>query len=121
MVASGTRKARAISAVVRPPTARSVSASCDAGDSAGWQQRNSSVKVSSPDGPASTSGTGVIATSASSRRRRASSLRSASVRRRDATVSNHALGLAGQPSTGHWRAAASNASCTASSHRSKCP
>ena len=37
MVASGTRKARAISAVVSPPTARRVSAICEAGDSAGWQ------------------------------------------------------------------------------------
>jgi hypothetical protein len=35
MVASGTRNARAISAVVRPPTARRVSAICDAGDSEG--------------------------------------------------------------------------------------
>jgi hypothetical protein len=47
IVASGTRNARAISGVVRPPTARSVSASCDDGDSDGWQQRNSSVSVSS--------------------------------------------------------------------------
>ncbi|GIU90476.1 MAG: hypothetical protein KatS3mg010_1575 [Acidimicrobiia bacterium] len=35
MVASGTRNARAISAVVSPPTARSVSATCDGGVSAG--------------------------------------------------------------------------------------
>ena len=35
IVASGTRNAAAISAVVKPPTARSVSASCDGGDSAG--------------------------------------------------------------------------------------
>jgi hypothetical protein len=48
IVASGTRNAAAISAVVRPPTARSVSAICDGGDSAGWQHRNSSVSVSSP-------------------------------------------------------------------------
>ena len=47
MVASGTRNAAAISAVVRPPTARRVSASCDGGDSDGWQQRNSRVRVSS--------------------------------------------------------------------------
>src|SRR4051812_16690496 len=51
MVASGTRKARAISAVDRPPTARRVSATCDGGVSAGWQHRNSSVRVSSPVGP----------------------------------------------------------------------
>ena len=47
MVASGTRNARAISAVVRPPTARSVSAICDGGDSDGWQHRNSRTSVSS--------------------------------------------------------------------------
>ncbi len=35
IVASGTRNARAISAVVRPPAARSVSAVCEAGVSAG--------------------------------------------------------------------------------------
>ena len=38
MVASGTRKARAISAVVRPPTARRVSASWEAGESAGGRR-----------------------------------------------------------------------------------
>jgi hypothetical protein len=47
MVASGTRKARAISVVVSPPTARRVSAICEAGDSAGWQHRNSRMSVSS--------------------------------------------------------------------------
>ena len=47
IVASGTRNARAISAVLSPPTARSVSAICDAGDSAGWQHRNSRISVSS--------------------------------------------------------------------------
>jgi len=35
MVASGRRNARAISAVVRPPTARRVSAICDADGSSG--------------------------------------------------------------------------------------
>jgi hypothetical protein len=35
IVASGTRNARAISAVVKPPTARKVSAICEAGDSVG--------------------------------------------------------------------------------------
>src|SRR5215218_3338110 len=50
MVVSGTRNARAISAVVSPPTARKVSATCDGGDSAGWQHRNSSDNVSSVAG-----------------------------------------------------------------------
>ena len=47
MVASGTRKALAISAVVSPPTARSVSAIDDAGVSDGWQHMNSNASVSS--------------------------------------------------------------------------
>ena len=42
MVVSGTRKARAISGVDRPPSSRSVSATWAAGASAGWQQ----VKIS---------------------------------------------------------------------------
>ena len=75
MVASGTRNARAISAVVRPPTARSVSAIAEAGVSAGWQHMNSRISVSSRP---VTSGGRRLAPSrpASSRRRRACSLRS---------------------------------------------
>ena len=37
----------AISAVVRPPTARSVSATREARGTAGWQHRNSTVRLSS--------------------------------------------------------------------------
>ena len=84
--------------------------------------------MSSCAGSTSTSGAGVTARSlgsnaavASSRRRRADSLRSWSVRRRDATVISHARGLSGRPSVGHCVAAASSASCTASSQASKCP
>ena len=44
IVASGTRNARAISVVVRPPTARSVSAIADAGVSAGWQRHEQQVE-----------------------------------------------------------------------------
>jgi hypothetical protein len=56
-----------------------------------------------------------------SRRWRACSLRSGSVSRREATVISQARGLAGMPSLGHWVAAASSASCVASSAVSKCP
>ena len=38
MVGSGTRKARAISAVLSPPSNRRVGATWAAGPSAGWQQ-----------------------------------------------------------------------------------
>ena len=47
IVASGTRNALAISAVVKPPTARSVRAIADDGVSAGWQHMKSRMSVSS--------------------------------------------------------------------------
>ena len=47
MVGSGTRNARAISSVVRPPSVRSVSATCASSASAGWQQVNRSSRRSS--------------------------------------------------------------------------
>ena len=53
IVASGTRNARAISAVVRPPTARSVRAVWEAAVSVGWQHRNSRTSVSSVPGTSS--------------------------------------------------------------------
>src|SRR5439155_5821488 len=79
MVASGTRNAAAIWAVLRPPTARSVRASCDGGDRAGWQHRNSSTSVSSrsasrwPGSSESAGGTPPAGSNAAavSRRRRA--------------------------------------------------
>ncbi len=124
-VASGTRKALATSAVVRPPTTRRVSATCDCGDSAGWQHRNSRVSESSCSpgpSPAATRASGPAATASdSSRRRRALRLRSSSVSRRPATVTSQPRGLAGSPSRGHWVAAASRASCTASSQASNRP
>ena len=50
IVASGTRNAAAISRVVRPPTARSVSGMAAAGVSDGWQHMNIRISVSSsPD------------------------------------------------------------------------
>ena len=120
IVASGTRKAFAISAVVSPPTARRVRASCEGTDSEGWQHRNRSVSVSSwSEGwpSADTSNTASV----SSRRRRALSLRHSSTRRREATVTSHDRGLSGTPSSAHCSAAASSASCTASSQASNCP
>ncbi|CAM5713977.1 hypothetical protein SCALM49S_08537 [Streptomyces californicus] len=131
IVASGTRWARAISAVVRPPTARRVSAIWAAGESAGWQHRTSRVSVSSSEGarsgpPGAASGGGVTKASAGvsaaavfSRLRRASSLRSRSVSRREATRISQPRGLSGIPSRGHCPAAAIRASWTASSAGSK--
>ena len=127
MVASGTKKARATSAVVSPPIARSVSAICDAGDKAGWQHMKSRISVSSESaagrsaGGASQSSGSACWAIASSRRWRACSRRSRSMSRRDATVMSQARGLPGRPLPGHCAAAEIRASCTASSARSKCP
>ena len=86
IVVSGTKSASAISRVLSPPTARSVRATCDAGEGSGWQHQNSNSNVSSPCSV--TPGTGARAV-VSSRRRRAASLRRASTSRRVATVVSH--------------------------------
>ena len=101
IVASGRGRRRAISAVVRPPTARRVSASCEAGDSAGWQHRKSSVSVSS------SSAVGGVVRGRRPRGRRGGgdvlpaparlSLRSWSISRREATVISQPRGLSGCP------------------------
>ena len=59
--------------------------------------------------PASTAG-GVARKTASSRCRRAESLRTMSASRLTATVSSQARGLPGRPLAGHWVAASSSAS-----------
>ena len=82
---------------------------------------SSSGPCSSPGAGAKASSAGTCAAAVSSRRRRACSLRSWSVSRREATVTSQARGLSGTPSCGHWTVAASSASCTASSHASKRP
>jgi hypothetical protein len=97
MVSSGTRNARAISLVVRPPTARKVNAICEAGDSEGWQHMNNRMSVSSVSVVERSrdfnSWSGKIHwATASSHRWRACSLRSKSVSRRAATVISQARG-----------------------------
>ncbi len=111
IVASGTRKARAICAVVSPPTARSVSAMADAGLSAGWQQRLRSSSVSSD---CSVGPCGGSSPARSSRLRRAASDRWRSISLRPATRSSHALASSGG-SSGQCRTASIKASWTASS------
>jgi hypothetical protein len=108
MVASGTRKAFAISAVVSPPTARRVSAMADAGVSAGWQHMKSNISVSS----LSTVSASVCACRATvcSLVRRAISLRMKSVILRVAVWISQPRGFAGTPSRGQCCAAASSAS-----------
>ena len=112
IVGSATRNARAISPVVRPPSARSVSATRADTPSAGWQQvkisrkRSSTIELSSITARCScwsrrTSSASRPARSATERSRRRRSI----ARRRAVTVS-HAPGFAGTPSRGHVVSAA---------------
>ncbi len=122
IVSSGTRKARAISSVVSPPSARNVSATCASSASDGWQQvkissSRSSGKLVSSISSSTASGTSsrrVFSASVRSRRRR-------SIARLRAVTVSQAPGLGGVPSRGQRSAAAANASCAASSARSKSP
>jgi len=120
IVASGTRKAAAISLVVSPPTARSVRGMADAGVSDGWQHMNIRISESSRPG-AGSGGVSDHEAARSSRRRRASSLRYRSAIRRDATRMSQPNGLSGSPSTGQVVVAARRASWVASSAAAKSP
>ena len=108
MVASETRNARATSVMVRPSTARRVSAICDSGDSMGWQHMNNKISMSSASAGFSAGSSPLNeqlpTTTVSSRRRRACSLRSMSVSLRAATVINQPLGCPEHPrsATGLW-------------------
>ena len=109
-VASLTRNARAICGVVRPTTARRVSASRASGASAGWQQANSSASRSSvPDRSARRRRLGA------GRQRRAAAppRRTASSALRWAATWSQAPGRSGGPS----RRQAVSASTTARLHR----
>ena len=123
IVSAGTRKARAISSVVSPATARSVSATCASMASAGWQHmKTSSSRSSGIGGPSMTSSAssgccasrGSLAASTRSRRSR-------SMARWRAVVTSQAPGLSGIPAPGQRCAATANASAVASSARSKSP
>ena len=106
----GHQEGVAISAVVRPPTARSVRAIAEDGVSAGWQHMKSRISVSSSLG--SDLGIGrrrraapiSLAAATVSAARRAISLRTGPVMRREATWISQARGLSGTPSRGHCAA-----------------
>ena len=66
-VGSGTRNARAISSVVRPPSRRSVSATRASVDSTGWQEVNTSRSRSSPTSSSSARVVGGASATSSSR------------------------------------------------------
>ena len=116
MVASGTRKARAISAVVSPPRSRSVSATWAPTPSAGWQHVKISRSRSSPMGPVSAGS--LLASSRAAwacRSSRDASRRRRSIARLRAVVMIHPAGLGGSPAEGHRSTATVNVSWTASS------
>src|SRR5687768_8293253 len=117
MVVSGTRNAWAISAVVRPPIIRSVSATRPSGDSPGWQQVKMRRRRSSGMVPGSiTSGSraSASATSAACASARRAWRRRSKARRR-AVVSSQAPGRPGTPLRGQCSSAWAKASWTTSS------
>ena len=123
MVASGTRNAREISAVSRPPSRRRVSATWASTASAGWQQVNMSRSRSSCTGPTSSTGSSPasIRTACRWRSSRDDSRRRRSIALLRAVVRIQPPGLGGLPATGQRSAATTNASWTASSARSMSP
>ncbi len=101
IVVSGQRKARAISAVVRPPSNRSVSATCDGVASAGWQQVKIRRNRSSRTAPSSIGSSGVCSCTAwSSRSPRVASRRSRSIARLRPVVMIQPAALGGRPRDG---------------------
>jgi hypothetical protein len=110
MVASATRKARAMSGVAKPQTSRSVRATCASGASAGWQHvkisRSRSSGMASVGPPAGSgmsrssgsTSNGSFAASVCRRRIRLRALRRA-------TVVSQAPGRSGRPSRSHARSA----------------
>src|SRR5436190_3243236 len=126
IVGSVTRKERATSLVVRPPSSRSVSATCASVESAGWQQVKMRVRRSSRTGLASSGWVRSSLSGVSTANSMTSSCPRASRRRRSiarlrAVVVIQPPGLGGRPSRAHVRRATANASWTASSARSMSP
>ena len=126
IVGSGTRNARAISSVVRPPSSRSVSATRASVESTGWHAVKTSRSRSSPTSSSSAASTSRRRRRARRRRARAPSssclrsthaCRGAARRSRGASRSPSARrpGCPARPSRGHCSSAATSASCASSS------
>ena len=129
IVGSGTRNARAISGVCSPATSRSVSATWEAGASAGWQQVKTSRNRSSTS-PSSSGSSSVALSVLPGRPRyaactylswRVDSRRRRSIARLRAVVKIQPAGDGGTPAVGQVRTAVTNASWTASSATSRSP
>lgn len=128
MVGSGTRNARATSAVDSPPSRRSVSATRAGSASAGWQQVKISRSWSSGSSSAASTASSGVCVGCGTRRAAAArrsapvvSRRNRSIARLRAVVMIQPAGLGGMPSLGQQRTAAANASATASSATSRSP
>src|SRR5256714_857762 len=120
-VGTGTRNARAISSLDRPPTTRRVSATRASGESTGWQLMNISARTSSSILSGSiASSTADSGASRAYRSWRAVRRRIASIARRRAVAISQPAGLAGQAS-GHDTSASATASWAASSASPKSP
>ncbi len=120
-VGTGTRNARAISSLDRPPTTRRVSATRASGESTGWQLTNISARMSSSIRSGSmSSSTAGSAASRAYRSCRAVRRRIASIARRRAVAISQPAGLAGEAS-GHDTSASATASWAASSASPKSP
>src|SRR4051812_30163894 len=120
-VASGTRNARAISSVVRPPTSRRVSATRASRPSTGWQEMNTSRRTSSSTTSSSAAAQSGSSASVSSRpssavlRCSVALRRKVSIARCFAVAMSQAPGRSGTPVAGHCSSAATSASCASSS------
>src|SRR6266536_1373506 len=122
-VASGTRYARAISSVVRPPSSRRVRATRASVERTVWQEMNMRRSKSSPTSSSSApSRSGTALSRASSSRPSASCLTSILLRRRRRSIArrlavamSQAPGFSGMPDSGHRSRATARASWARSS------
>src|SRR5438105_4661122 len=121
IVGSGTKNARAISGVVRPPSVRSVSATRASIASAGWQH----VKINRSRSSGMMLMSSLSMLSSSVKRASCCCLSASTFSRRILSIAllravaiSHAVGFDGMPPS-HFSSAIANASCTTSSARSK--
>src|SRR6266852_3919532 len=122
MAGTGTRKARAISSVVRPPRTRSGSATRASCAKTGWQAMKMRPRRSSPTSSSIAGSRSKPSWARSKSRPISSCFRSSILRRRMRSIArcfavpmSQAPGRSGTPSPGHCSSAATRASCASSS------
>ena len=121
MAGSATRNAAAICAVLKPQTARRVSAICDSRGSAGWQQAKiiPSSSSSAPSVPSQL--VSMVAASSASLSCPARARRRRSMAFRRAVVASQPPGFGGTWPSRQCSMASTKASCTASAARPTSP